>query len=168
MRSREKIQDIFETGELTKLVGVKPIYLNKFIERGVYGIKPSIRPGKKRERRRLFSRHDVFGVALVWWLFESGLRSGAIRFVLNQICKVRNAPANQAARKLLDRKAELLAIKREPRSVEEQEAEYPEQRVEVVDHSRVPALLSARPTGSILLIPVGNLFATLMEKIESM
>lgn len=162
------MQELFETGELTDLVGINPIYLNKFIERERYGIKPSIRIGKKRERRRLFSTEDVFGVALVWWLFEAGLRSQVIQFVLDQICKVRKAPANLAAKKLLEHKIQVLVVRRERRTGEDAEAEYPEQKVALVTGSRTARLLDADSTTSILFVPVGNLFSALMEEIEAL
>src|SRR2546423_1231726 len=55
-----------------RLVGITPIYLQNFVQRGSYGLRASVQQGKRREKRRLFSREDVFGIALVWLLFESG------------------------------------------------------------------------------------------------
>ena len=51
--------EVFESGEISRALGMKLLYLNKFIERGLYGIHPSVRVGKGRGRRRLFSRNDV-------------------------------------------------------------------------------------------------------------
>ena len=58
-----------------RLVGISPIYLQNFVQRNSYGLRASIQPGKVREQRRFFSRDDVFGIALVWLLFESGLEA---------------------------------------------------------------------------------------------
>ena len=159
------MQDIFESGELTNLVGIKPFFLNKFMERSLYGIRPSIRQGKVRERRRLFNREDVFGVALVWWLFESGLRSPAVQFVLNQIDRCRAAKANSAARKLLAQKAQFLVVRREPRSTKDQGAKHPKQGVQVADRSQVVRMITAESAASMLVIPVGKLYSALTKRI---
>jgi hypothetical protein len=72
----------FETRDVTRLTGIPVNYLNKLIERVSFGIKPSIREGPGRGIRRLFSEEDAIGVALVWTLFQVGLRSGVISQVL--------------------------------------------------------------------------------------
>src|SRR5215469_5367253 len=91
----------YDSSEVSKLVGIGPILLNRFVERGMYGIRPSVRSGKGRGGRRLFSPDDVFGIALVWWLFESGLRSNVIQIVLDKICDAKTGGADQAAKKLI-------------------------------------------------------------------
>ena len=159
------MQDIFESGELTNLVGIKPFYLNKFMERSLYGIRPSVRQGKVRQRRSLFNREDVFGVALVWWLFESGLRPLAIQFVLSQIDRSRAAKANSAASKLLTQKAQFLVISREPRSTDNHEAKHPKQGVQVADRSQVVRMITAESAASMLVIPVGKLYSALTKRI---
>lgn len=73
---------IFETRDVIRLTGIPSIYLNKFIEHKPFGIKPSIRKGSGRGSRRLFSIEDMLGIALVWSLFRTGLRSKAIGQVL--------------------------------------------------------------------------------------
>ena len=70
--STTKMPLVFESRDVIRLVGISPVYLNKFVERGLYGIAPSERTGAGRGRRRLFTSEDVFGIALVWWLFEAG------------------------------------------------------------------------------------------------
>lgn len=66
--------------------------------------------------RRFLSEDDVYGIALVWWLFEGGLRSETIQYVLNQICRrKKKATATEAALILRDDDADILAIKRQPR-----------------------------------------------------
>src|SRR3989442_236383 len=79
-----------------RLVGITPIYLQNFVQRGRgrYGLKASAQAGKWRERRRLFSRDDVFGIALVWLLFESGLRSDPIIRILKEIAGTKQPKAN--------------------------------------------------------------------------
>ena len=74
-----------------RLVGITPLYLQNFVQRGSYGIRASVKPGKVRVQRRLFSRDDVFGIALVWLLFESGLRGDPIARALNDIAGTKKA-----------------------------------------------------------------------------
>src|SRR5579872_5251941 len=100
-----------DSGDITeRLVGIPPAYLNKFVQQKTYGITASIQPGKLRAQRRLFSRDDVFAIALVWMLFESGLRTEPIRRILNDIAETKKADAKIAAKKLLSSGADFLVI----------------------------------------------------------
>jgi hypothetical protein len=163
------LQADLETMEVSSLLGIPPILLNKFVERGSYGIVPSIRSGKGRGSRRRFSQDDLFGIALVWWLFEAGLRTQAIQYVLNQMCGGRlGSKANDAARIVIERKAELLMIKRSPRK--EVGAEYPEQRVLLTDAGRISEQFKGLETETLLVLPVGKLYSRLkvdMQRLES-
>src|SRR5467141_3392935 len=106
----------FDSARVCKAVGIRPIYLNKFIERKQYGIEPSVRAGEGRGSRRFFSEDDVYGIALVWWLFEGGLRSETIQYVLNQICGgKKKVTASDAAMILREGEADILGIMRQPR-----------------------------------------------------
>jgi len=160
---------LFESAEVTAIVGIQPLYLNKFVERKQYGIEASLRAGRGRGSRRLFSEEDVFGVALVWWLFESGLRSGAIQYVLNQICGgTLKSKASAASTILLERKAEVLVVRREPRKNNDMNRKYPKQRVFLVDRPGASELTADTDDASLLIIPVGNLFAALKERIRKL
>src|SRR5215472_18722315 len=109
-------QPKFDSADICeRLVGITPIYLNNFLQRGSFGLKPSIQGGKLRSQRRQFSREDVYGFALVWLLFETGLRTDPIARILKQIVDTPKANANLAAKKLLEVKAEFLAVLRQPR-----------------------------------------------------
>jgi len=168
-RSQTKLQKNFESTEISALVGIQPFYLNKFIERKQYGIESSLRAGKGRGSRRLFSEDDVFGVALVWWLFESGLRSGAIQYVLNQICGGRlKSKASDASRILAERGAEALAVMREPRKDKDANRGYPKQVVFLLKKSQLFELIEKANAMSLLVIPIGNLFARLMESMRKL
>lgn len=157
---------VFETLDVVELVGIQQIYLNKCIERDQFGIQASVRTGKGRGKRRLFSQEDLWGVALVWWLFESGLRSATIQFVLNQICGGHlGSRANDAARTLLDRQTKVLAIEREPRDAKDT-GEHPKQRVELVDETDAAQLVRGASAQTVLVIPVGNLFLGVRKAIE--
>lgn len=160
--------EAFESSQVSGLVGAKPFYLNKFVERRLYRIKPSVRAKPKRGRPRLFSTDDVFAIGLVWWLFEAGLRTKAIEYVLNQICGRKGATAYEAARKLLDGKARILLIRREPRTAKTLTAKRPSQSVEVTNESDVALLLGRFPTSSFLLMPIGESFAALKQGMNDL
>jgi hypothetical protein len=150
----------FGVTDLAVLVGIQPIQLNKFIERKKYGI---VQAGKGKGTNRRFNEEDVFGIALVWWLFESGLRSETIQFVLNQICGGRlNSKANDAAKLLLDGGAERLVVTREPRSAP---AKQPRQQTQTQNVAQAAQIARETSTASVLIIPVGGLFARLQEAI---
>jgi hypothetical protein len=83
-----------------RLVGITPIYLQNFLQRGSYGLHSSVSPGKLRSQRRLFSQDDVYGIALVWLLFEAGLRGDSIARILNVVAGTKKPNANLAAAKL--------------------------------------------------------------------
>lgn len=108
----------YDSSEVSKLVGIGPLLLNKLVERKMYGIGPSVRSGKGRGGRRLFSPDDVFGIALVWWLFESGLRSNVIQVVLDGICGTKGAAAVQAGKTLMGRRILTLRIVTQPRGTQ--------------------------------------------------
>jgi hypothetical protein len=109
----------YDSSEVSKLVGIGPLLLNKLVERKMYGIGPSVRSGKGRGGRRLFSPDDVFGIALVWWLFESGLRSNVIQVVLDDICGTKGAAAIQAGKTLMGRRILTLRIVTKPRGMQQ-------------------------------------------------
>ena len=151
-----------ETRDLVAVVGIHLLYLNKLIERKQYGIEPTIRSGRGRGLRRVFSSEDVYGVALVWWLYEAGLRSKTIQFVLNQICSgKRNSKANDAAKFLLGRRTDFLVIRRAPRTSGVRGGDHPDQRVVIVKRSETARIIYGAGTASILFVSVGQLFANL-------
>jgi len=76
---------VFETRDVVQLTGIPLVVLNKFIEHKSFGLAPSVRTGKGRGSRRLFGTHDLLGIALVWWLYRSGLQSRVIDEVLKDI-----------------------------------------------------------------------------------
>jgi hypothetical protein len=170
--SRRKVTDykdfpiVLESAEVVKVVGISPIQLNKFVERRSYGIAPSYRAGKGRGSRRRFREHDVYGVALVWWLFEAGLRKQTIQYVLNKICgHTKSAKASDAAKILSDKETEMLAVKREPRRAGDKR-EYPKQEVFLVDWSEANHLVESTVTASVLFIPIADRFEKLRDEMR--
>jgi hypothetical protein len=148
-----------------RLVGITPIYLQNFVSRGLYGLRASAKPGKVRAQRRLFNRDDVFGIALVWLLFESGLRSEPLARVLNDIAGTKKANANLAAKKLLQAKSEYLLILRTPRGPTKSPADRPGQETMIISQADAP---QPRPwsLGIELLIPVGHKFRDIERRME--
>lgn len=149
--------------DLARLVGIQPTLLNKFIQRGKYGITASVQPGQGQGRERRFGEEDVFGIALVYWLFESGLRSESIQYVLNQICGGKlNSRAADAASVILGRPTDMLVINRTRRTGYEKR---PAQKTRVVGTAEAVRLVQETTTDSVLVLPVGHLFADLREKM---
>jgi hypothetical protein len=157
----------FDSARVTETVGIGPIYLNKFIERKQYGIEPSVSAGEGRGSRRFFDENDVCGIALVWWLFEAGLRSKTIQYVLNEICGGRKkATANEAARNLLEGDADMIAIRRQPRIGKHTGQPQPKQDVILIISEAFEYPLEPLDTESLLYIPTYNLFEILKESIQ--
>jgi len=148
-----------------RLVGITAIYLQNFVSRRLYGLHASVKPGKVRVQRRLFSRDDVFGIALVWLLFESGLRGDPIARVLNDLAGTKKANANLAAKKLLDKNAEYLLVIREPRGPKTP-SEKPEQVVKVAGRSELSSVSEQNPAADLLFIPVGHKFEDIRKRME--
>ena len=162
------MRDVFDSSDITELVGIKPIYLTKYVERKLYGISPSVKAGKGRGKRRLFSRDDLFGIALVWWLFEAGLRSQVIAYILKQFLRSGERDAIRAARKLARTGVRFLVVRRKPRSEGEKDADYPRQSVEVIADSQLARLIRSNSSATIHIIPVGSLFASLNMAVKGL
>jgi hypothetical protein len=148
-----------------RLVGISPIYLQNLVSRGSYGLRASVVRGKVRAQRRLFSHEDVFGIALVWLLFESGLRGKPIARVLSDVAGTKKANANFAAKKLLQAKSEYLLIIRKPRGPTKNPSDKPAQEIRVVNQAEASG---PRPwnQGIDLLIPVGHKFRDIERRME--
>lgn len=162
------LSDVYESRDLIRAVGISSTYLNQLVERGLFGIKPSLRSGESRGSRRWFSRADALGVAMVWWLFEAGLRAGSgrtrrsvVQDIINQICGKPGSSANDAARILSDLRVRWLVIIRQPHVSRFQR---PQQVVhQLNDEFEVTELLTSKLNqhATIIVVPVGNLFLDL-------
>lgn len=160
------MQEPFESAEVMEIVGIKPNYLNKFVERRLYGIVPSDRMGTGRGSRRRFTTEDVFGIALVWCLFEAGLRAEVIKRVLRDVGHTKKAGANLAARKMREQGADFLLVERQTRS-NEHTHKWPVQTISVLDHEQILKRLADTGTNSSLVIPVGRLFRDVTKRIAT-
>ncbi len=166
MMSRPIEHEIDAADICERLVGITTIYLQNFVSRGLYGLRASVKPGKVRTQRRLFSREDVFGIALVWLLFESGLRGDPIVRILNDIAGTRKANANLAAKRLLDSKTECLLVVRQPRTPTKSPLKKPDQRVRTVRQSDLAEIIGQHPGADLLVIPVGHKFEDIRKRME--
>lgn len=123
--------------------------------------------------RRWFSKEDVFGVALVYWLFQAGLRAGSgkvrtsvIQNVLDEIVKKQNASANEAAKRLTEPAwVPMLVILQQLYTVDDKSVNKKLQIrfLEQPDFDPDDAL-DLDPYDVELRIPVGHLF----DRLESM
>ena len=166
--SRQTQPEIDSAEICERLVGITPIYLQNFVQRGRgrYGLKASAQAGKWRERRRLFSRDDVFGIALVWLLFESGLRSDPIIRILKEIAGTKQPKANLAAKKLLESQAEYLVVVRQPRGPTKPPHATPGQETTTVTQAGAVEPRGWNPAAVELLIPVGQKFRDIERRLE--
>lgn len=155
----------FQSADVTDLlVGITPAYLNTFLQRRLYGITASAQAGKVREQRRLFSEADVYGIALVWMLFESGLRTQPIRRILNSLAGTKKADARAAAEALRKSADEYIVIVREPRKPRGKTE--PEPNITTAKKDELARIVADNPAANVLLIPVGQKFEDIRKRIE--
>jgi hypothetical protein len=154
-----------ETSDVTDLlVGITPGYLNTFLQRELYGISESVQAGKVRAKRRLFSEADVYGIALAWMLFESGLRTQSIRRILNELAGTKKANARITAEVLLRSQAEYIVVVREARKPKGKADAEPE--THIAKRGELAGIVSGNPTANVLLVPIGAKFGDIKRRLE--
>jgi hypothetical protein len=157
----------FSSSDVTAIVGITPIYLNALVHRRLYGIAPSISDRHGEMKVRIFSEEDVFGIALVWMLFETGLRPQAIREILVQLPETEQLDANASAEYLRQSPGPAhLVIVREPGKKKRiprisAEATLTEDLIGLIEDN-----LIAHPNADFLLVPIGERFAEIEHKIK--
>ncbi len=166
MMSNTLKPDIDAADICERLVGITPVYLQNFLQRGSYGLRSSVSPGKVRSQRRLFSVEDVYGTALVWELFESGLRGDPIARILKDVAGTKKADANKAAAKLLENKSAYLLIFRTARRPSKSISKMPIQSVEALTEEGFTRFLQKWPHRSGQVIAVGEKFADVRKRLE--
>jgi hypothetical protein len=149
-----------------RLVGVTPVYLQNFLQRGSYGLRSSVSPGKVRSQRRLFSPEDVYGIALVWLLFESGLRGDPIARILSEVAETKKPDANKAAKTLLNAKSDYLLVARTARRPSKSIPEKPAQEVQMCTKEALTMFLEKSADAAILVVPVGDKFADVRKRLD--
>jgi len=154
MISRSHQPEIDAADIAERLVGITSVQLQNFYQHGPYGLHASVQGGKVRQQRRLFAEDDIFGIALVWQLFECGLRSGSIVQALNEIARTKKPNANLAAKKLRAAKAEFLVIVCKARGPRRPPPMAVEQRVEVVKGVQLARAVKTHESANL----IGNSF----------
>jgi len=149
-----------------RLVGIAPVYLQNFLQRRSYGLRSSVSPGKVRSQRRLFSTEDVYGIALVWELFESGLRGDPIARILNDVAGTKKADANKAAAKLRAGEVAYLLVFRTARHPSKNISKMPIQKIETVTEEGFARVLKRWPRQSAQVIAVGEKFADVRKRLD--
>lgn len=153
---------IFTSPDVVELVGITPIHLNALVHRKLYGIKPSV-SGRGR-KVRVFDEDDVFGIAFVWILFESGLRTQEIRSILSHLVGSRKADARYTAKGWFQiPNAEYLVVIRDPSNPKRNE------RLDIgtAHQYELAGIIEKSRTASVLAIPIGARFADIKERIET-
>jgi DNA-binding transcriptional MerR regulator len=154
-------REIFTSQDVVELVGVTPVHLNALVHRKLYRIKPSISgPGK---RFRVFDEDDLFGIAFVWILFESGLRTEEIRSILTSLVGNRTADAEYTAKAWFEIPGEYLIVIRDPGNANH------ESRLHVgrAHQYEIADIIVGSPRSSVLAIPIGPRFAEIQERIAT-
>jgi hypothetical protein len=153
---------IFTSQDAIDLVGITPVHLNALVHRKLYGIKPSISgPGRKV---RVFDEHDLFGIAFVWILFESGLRTEEIRSILTTLAGNRTADARYTVKGWFENPgAEYLIVMRDPWNPKRK----PRLDVGTAHQYEIADIIAKNPSASLLAIPIGPRFAEIQERIET-
>jgi hypothetical protein len=149
---------LFESWHVTNFfVGIPPTYLNMLLQRGLYGITASVSGRKGDKNSRRFDDANVFGIALAWMLFKSGLRTEPIRRVLIDIAGTTEADAEEAAKVLYGAQLRYLVIIRELTNPgDEIETEL---KVIGADWAgELGEILADNSTASVLVLPVGEMF----------
>jgi hypothetical protein len=156
--------------DVSRLVGITPIYLNALIARKLYGVAASISDRHGEIKLRIFSEDDVFGIALVWMLFESGLRTQSIREILLQLVQTDEPDASAAAEFIRVSEISHLAIIR-ARTKAKKSSQH-RLKVEPTDEEHLDGLLletvQKYPTATMLVVPVWATFAEVANKIGLM
>jgi len=155
----------FISSDLNELLGITPIHLNALVHRKLYGITASISDRHGETKLRIFGEEDVFGVALVWMLFEAGLRTQPIRGVLNQLVETKRPDANLAAEFLLDSEADYLVVVCELTKPKGKAS--PKAWADRAMEEDLAEIIAKNPTASVLVVPVGAQFADIKKRIEA-
>jgi hypothetical protein len=151
--SAEAIKAFTSTDIADLLVGITPIYLNSFLQRKLYGITASISDRHGEKRIRIFDEDDVRGIALVWMLFEAGLRTQPIRRILNELAGTKKAVARTTAEILFRSRVEYIVVVREPRRPRAKGD--PQVKITTAKKSDLPGLIAENPTANVLVVPIG-------------
>lgn len=75
----------FGTGEVAEILGVPIWRLQKFLDSPMYQLSPEESLGKGRGSRRVFSREDIYRIAIAKHLVQDGFAAKFVGLLLQQI-----------------------------------------------------------------------------------
>jgi len=150
---------VFQATEIARIVGMPSARVSKFAETAAYGIKPSISTGGGRQgTRRLYNQADLLKIAVVWWLYQVGLRAQLIKGVLTAKV-VKDAIRDSKGWTRTDDSRLHLVISREI-----SDHEKPHQAVELRERFEIGSHM--REGHSFQVIPIGALLLPVWEKLR--
>jgi hypothetical protein len=157
---------VFVTAQIAKLLRVPEWRIIKFVGGKEYGIKPALSEAAGSGTRRMYDLENVCEMALAWWLFQAGLRSDVVGWILHQ---VRNERPLKAILDMDEEKARslYLAVTRTERKgwylVPRQEIAY------LQSHDQIQNLLTASAADSgFVLLPVGIKLMNLKSRLRKL
>ena len=161
------VPEIFVTAQISKLLRVPEWRIIKFVGGKEYGITPALAQAAGTGTRRLYDLENVCELALAWWLFQAGLRSDVVGWILRQIRE-----EQEPLKKLLELDEDQgnalhLAITRT-----ERKGHFlaPRQRVDFLRSIDDIAHLLDTPkdNSSFVLIPVGRNYFDLKRRLKKL
>lgn len=160
------LPEIFMTAQIAKLLGVPEWRIIKFAGGKEYGIKPALSEAAGSGTRRLYNLENVCEMALAWWLFQTGLRSDVVGWVLNQVRE------KKTLRMILDEDGETLRSLYLAVTRTEGKGWYQTPRQQVAflrEGDEIQSLLGAGVTGSgFVLLPIGIKFTGLKNRLKKL
>jgi hypothetical protein len=174
MQTRQRWQHprppALSSAHVTQMVGISAVYLNALVHRKLYGIAASISDGLPGIKVRIFSKEDVLGIALVWTLFEAGLRPQPIKDILRSLAETKKPDAVAAAHFLLSSEVEYLVVAceqdRSKRKARLKLWVEPTTTRDLV--GRVTDRTAKHPAANILLVPIGEKLLDVEMQIKAM
>lgn len=151
----------FQASEIAALVGMPEKRLIKFVESPGYGIRPSVRAKAGKGAPRLYSRVDLFRIALAWWLFQTGFRSQVIGRVLKSKALASLLPESRRWRAEAANE-KLLLVKREMAP-----DEPPVQEVFVASPSELLSTMDKADRHGLQILPIGSLLTSLWARLRA-
>lgn len=151
--------ELYDSWQVTTMTEIPSGHLNMLLQRKLYGIRASVAGKRGEKSSRRFDAATVLGIALVWALFKTGLRTEPIRRILNEITETRDEDAVEAAMSLRSSDTGYLVI------IHELSGDDASTALDVFPlEQEISEVLGSNPTASVLLLPVRNIFAR-VEKL---
>jgi len=159
--------EIFVTSQISKLLRVPEWRIIKFVGGKEYGIAPALAQAAGTGTRRLYDLENVCELALAWWLFQAGLRSDVVGWILRQV-RAEQEPLKKLLELEESRATNLyLAVTRTGRK-----GHYfvPRQRVEFLwSIDDVAHLLdTSEDNSNFVLLPVGANYFDLKRRLKKL